>query len=298
MSWKDLNFDEFSNLYWTSESILNELKRLLMIDDENVEFLVSRLKEISVAAGEIIMEIYHSKKINVMEKADKSFVTQADIAANNYIKEQLKISWPSLAVVSEEDNVLPNSSTQFDRFWLVDPLDGTKEFLNGSNEFTVNIALIEHSKPLLGVVYQPAMDLLYWGGNGFGAFKESNGVQEEIFVSPINPSQFKRVVVSKSHFNDETKFLIDSLGEVKLVYAGSSLKFCKVAEGLADIYPRLAPTCEWDTAAAQAVLEGAGGIVVDISGKSLRYGKSSTLNPSFIASSSIEIIKLLLDPNL
>ncbi|MFT5719705.1 MAG: 3'(2'), 5'-bisphosphate nucleotidase [Oleiphilaceae bacterium] len=264
-----------------------------MIEGKNVEFLASRLKEICVDAGGIIMEVYHSKKLNTIEKSDKSFVTQADIDANNYIKDQLKISWPSLAVVSEEDNVLPNSSAQFDRFWLVDPLDGTKEFVNGSNEFTVNIALIEHSKPVLGVVYQPAIDLLYWGGDGFGAFKESNGAQEAIFVSRTELNQLKRVIVSKSHFNDDTQFLIDFLGEVKLVYAGSSLKFCKVAEGLADIYPRLAPTCEWDTAAAQAVLEGAGGIVVDMSCKPLRYGKSSILNPSFIASSSLEIIKPL-----
>jgi len=184
--------------------------------------------------------------------------------------------------------VIPRSVLLLDPILLLLAMGASRFAYRAWKEHHQYGALIGQGKPVI----------VLGAGEAAVAFKESNGVQEANFVSPIKPSQFKRVVVSKSHFNDETKFLIDSLGEVKLVYVGSSLKFCKVAEGLADIYPRLAPTCEWDTAAAQAVLEGAGGIVVDISGKSLRYGKSSTLNPSFIASSSIEIIKSLLDPNL
>jgi 3'(2'), 5'-bisphosphate nucleotidase len=175
-------------------------------------------------------------------------------------------------------------------FWLVDPLDGTKEFIARNDEFTVNIALIEDGRCTLGVIYAPAIDSLYWGGAGLGAFRCTGAQTVAIKVSAAKPGETCRVVASKSHLNEATQTMIERLGDVSLVQAGSSLKFCRVAEGEADIYPRLAPTCEWDTAAAQAVLEGAGGVVLDLQGSPLRYGKPDVLNPSFIATRDKSLI--------
>jgi 3'(2'), 5'-bisphosphate nucleotidase len=174
--------------------------------------------------------------------------------------------------------------------WLIDPLDGTKEFIAHNGEFTVNIALIDQGRSVLGVVYAPAIDALYWGGAGLGAFRRVGTSTAAIQVASHATDELCRVVASKSHLNAETQAFIDRLGPVSLVQAGSSLKFCRVAEGVADIYPRLAPTCEWDTAAAQAVLEGAGGVVLDLHGAPLRYGKPDVLNPSFIAARNAALI--------
>jgi len=143
---------------------------------------------------------------------------------------------------------------------------------------------------MLGVVYAPAIDALYWGGAGVGAFRCMGGQTAAIKVAASNPGKALRVVASKSHLSEATRSLIDRLGDVSLVQAGSSLKFCRVAEGEADIYPRLAPTCEWDTAAAQAVLEGAGGVVINLEGIPLLYGKPDVLNPSFIATRDTALI--------
>ena len=182
------------------------------------------------------------------------------------------------------------------RFWLIDPLDGTKEFIAKNGEFTVNIALIDHGRSVLGVVYAPALALLYWGGLGLGAYRIQDGRTETISVAhklfnEQTQTQTCRVVASKSHLNESTQQFIDKLDSVSLIQAGSSLKFCLIAEGAADIYPRLAPTCEWDTAAAQAVLEGAGGVVLDFNTREpLCYGKREVLNPSFVASRNIEVI--------
>ena len=169
------------------------------------------------------------------------------------------------------------------RFWLIDPIDGTKDFTQRTGEFTVNIALIENGEPILGVVTAPALAEAYWGLKGEGAYKRDNtGHVQRISVAP--PGEAKRVVASKNHLNEDTKAFIDKLGAHELVQAGSSLKFCKIAEGHADIYPRLAPTCEWDTGAAHAVLSAAGGKVETLEGKPLQYGKEDVLNPHFIAS--------------
>jgi 3'(2'), 5'-bisphosphate nucleotidase len=164
-------------------------------------------------------------------------------------------------------------------------LDGTKEFLNGNGEFTVNLAMIDNGFPVWGLVYAPALDLMYWGGMGHGAHcKKSGQITSLLRVTDSRFSGSYRIMASKSHLNDETLAWIEQWGRTELVHAGSSLKFCRVSDGTADFYPRLAPTCEWDTAAAQAVLEGAGGHVFDLQGKRLCYGKEDVLNPSFIAS--------------
>ena len=256
--------------------------------------LVEPLLQIARKAGEQIMAIYNAEEIGERLKADQSPVTLADLAAHNSIAPALKqlADWP---VVSEEDETSLALRTTASIFWLIDPLDGTKEFIAKNGEFTVNIALIDQGRSVLGVVYAPVLDLLYWGGPALGAFRKQSGrIQEINVVKDANKqtqTQPCRVVASKSHLNEQTQNFIEQLGSVTLIQAGSSLKFCRVAEGVADIYPRLAPTCEWDTAAAQAVLEGAGGVVIDVNTLApLCYGKSEVLNPSFVATRNIELI--------
>ena len=166
--------------------------------------------------------------------------------------------------------------------WVVDPIDGTKEFTQRSGEFTVNIALIENGEPVLGVVTAPALEEAFWGAKGEGASKrDAHG--ETRSIRTAEPGKVKRVVASKNHLNEGTREFIEKLGEHELVQAGSSLKFCRIAEGGADVYPRLGPTCEWDTAAAHAVLVAAGGKVETLEGKPLHYGKEDVLNPWFVA---------------
>jgi 3'(2'), 5'-bisphosphate nucleotidase len=245
--------------------------------------LIQQLLPIAREAGDAIMAIYTDGLVKVRHKEDASPVTEADLAAHRVLASQLKPLLPDCPVVSEEEAGSLVHRLQHGRFWLIDPLDGTKEFIASSGEFTVNIALIEAGRSVLGVVYAPAINALYWGGAGFGAFRSVRGKTAAIRVSTNRGADACRVVASKSHLNEATQSFIDRLGDVSLVLAGSSLKFCRVAEGEADIYPRLAPTCEWDTAAAQAVLEGAGGAVVDLQGQLLQYGKPEVLNPSFIA---------------
>ena len=217
-------------------------------------------------------------------------MTKADQVSNAFILKELHHHYPDLMVLSEESKDDLNRLRQ-DWLFIVDPLDGTKEFLACNGEFTVNIALITDGEPVWGVVVAPALDQMFWGGRLYGSHRLSAGKSTPTIASlirvsaPVVSGKAYRVVASKSHLNAQTSVFIDNLGSTELVQAGSSLKFCKIAEGRADVYPRLAPTCEWDTAAAQAVLEGAGGYVYDTSGLRLRYGKTNALNPSFIAAS-------------
>lgn len=225
--------------------------------------------------------------MQVTNKADNSPVTLADLAANQVIVQGLATITPDVPVVSEE---LPQSLMHLQpqgRYWLIDPLDGTREFVAGGDDFTVNIALIENGRTVWGVVYAPVPRLMYWGGQAGGSFRSQDGKTVALRVSamPDGLGMF-RVVASKSHLNTGTRSFIDHLGRVELVQAGSSLKFCLVAQGDADVYPRLGDTSQWDTAAAQAVLEGAGGVVCDLEGNTLSYGRPDVLNPYFIAASS------------
>lgn len=254
------------------------------------EVLIQQLLPIVREAGDAIMAVYPRGTPEVQLKEDDSPVTEADLAAHRVLALRLKPLSSECPVVSEEDAESLVHCQPHGRFWLVDPLDGTKEFIARNGEFTVNIALIEDGRCVLGVVYAPAIDALYWGGAGLGAFRCMGAQTVAIKVAAAEEGGACRVVASKSHLNEATRSLIDRLGDVSLVQAGSSLKFCRVAEGEADIYPRLAPTCEWDTAAAQAVLEGAGGVVVDLQGAPLRYGKPDVLNPSFIATRDTALI--------
>ncbi len=244
--------------------------------------LVTDVLALAQRAGAAIMEVYRAPEVAWTAKHDSSPLCEADLRSHAVLAAGLAALTPGLPIVSEEGAAAPERPIG-GRFWLLDPLDGTKEFLSRNDEFTVNIALVEDGRPVFGVVAAPALQQLYWGAAALGAFRaDATGVSALRAVPPA-PGVPLRVVASKSHLNEETRAYIDRLGPCALVQAGSSLKFCRIAEGAADIYPRLGPTCEWDTAAAQAVLEAAGGTVLTQSGHELRYGKPDVLNPFFIA---------------
>lgn len=240
--------------------------------------------KIADAASEKVMAIYQTDfKVNF--KADESPITAADVASHRIIEEGLRNLSHDIPILSEEGLEAPWSERRhWHRFWLIDPIDGTRDFTQRTGEFTVNIALIEQGRPILGVVTAPALKEAFWGLKGEGAYKrDRNGRVHRLSV--VVPPAEKRVVASKNHLNEETRDFIEKLGPHKLVQAGSSLKFCRIAEGKADIYPRMGPTSEWDTGAAHAVLSAAGGKVQTLEGKPLEYGKEDVLNPSFVASS-------------
>lgn len=251
--------------------------------------LLARVIELAHEAGNAILP-YWRAGVAVTAKADDSPVTAADLAAHHVLLDGLTALDPSIPVLSEEDADIPQSvRAGWTRWWLVDPLDGTKEFISGSEEFTVNIALIEHGRVVFGVVSMPTSGRCYYGGAGLGAWREDSPQSVPIHVRHSPPSgEALTVVASRRHSSPEQERLLaglsEQLGEVQLISAGSSLKFCLLAEGTADCYPRLAPTSQWDTAAAQGVLEGAGGEVVQLNGEPFIYpARESLLNASFLA---------------
>lgn len=237
---------------------------------------------IARAAGEEILAVY-ARDFEVSEKADASPLTQADLAAHRCIVSRLPEIDGALPILSEESaDIAWQERRNWKRYWLVDPLDGTREFIKKNGEFTVNIALIENGEPLLGVVYAPVIDWLLVGGRGFGAQWQRAGSSGPAKVTKAGSPL--RVAASRSHRDGKTQDYLDRIGSVETFGLGSSLKFCKIAAGEIDLYPRFGPTSEWDTAAAQAVLEAAGGGVYTLDGEPLRYNsKESLLNPHFIA---------------
>ena len=244
---------------------------------------ISELEPIARAAGDAILTIYR-QPFAVEYKQDESPLTAADQGAHEVIVQALARLTPDIPVLSEEsDAETMQARLGWSRYWLVDPLDGTKEFVSRNGEFTVNIALIDHGRPVWGLVYAPVLDKLWYGGKGIGAWRVADGTHEAIQTRPHEAGQVWRVVGSRNHLSQATLDYLAPLGEVELVSMGSSLKFCIIAEGGAELYPRLAPTCEWDTAAAQAVLEGAGGSVTQLDGSALAYNKPDILNPWFVA---------------
>lgn len=245
--------------------------------------LLDAVEIIARDAGAKIMTIY-SRDFSVVEKDDKSPLTEADRAAHNLIVARLQALTLELPILSEEDTKgFAGADTQ-GRYWLVDPLDGTKEFIKRNGEFTVNIALIEKGEPVLGVVYAPVPDVAYCAARGLGAVKVAKqGQHNTIQVAQPPVDRAWRVVGSRSHAGAETEQWLAELGSYDLVPMGSSLKLCLVAEGVADVYPRLGLTSLWDTAAAHAVVNEAGGEVVQLDGKSLSYSNTvEVLNPYFI----------------
>ncbi|HEY1075209.1 MAG TPA: 3'(2'),5'-bisphosphate nucleotidase CysQ [Fontimonas sp.] len=233
-------------------------------------------------AGERIMEVYNAD-ITVTHKEDRSPLTQADLAAHGAIVAGLARLTPDIPVLSEEGADTPYATRSgWNRYWIVDPLDGTKEFIKRNDEFTVNIALVEHHEPVLGVVYAPALDVTYAGARGLGALRERNGQREKITTRRCADTPY--FVVSRSHRDEALEALLAKLPAHEAVSTGSSLKFCLVATGEADLYPRTGPTSEWDTAAGQCVAECAGAEVLKLPELTpLRYNeKESLLNPGFV----------------
>lgn len=238
--------------------------------------MLDRLKDIAVAAGRRILEVYDSD-FAVQAKDDRSPLTEADLAAHWEIIAGLRALTPDIPVLSEESANIPWSiRSTWTRYWLVDPLDGTREFVKRNGEFTVNIALVEDSRPVMAVVHVPVTGVSYSADAG-SAWKDDRPIRTRI------PAADPPVLVSsRSHAGDSLAAFLAALGPHELTSIGSSLKLCLVAEGVADFYPRLGPTSEWDTAAAQCVVESAGGRVTDVEGEPLRCNrKDSLLNPHF-----------------
>ncbi|WP_115719762.1 3'(2'),5'-bisphosphate nucleotidase CysQ [Gallaecimonas mangrovi] len=237
------------------------------------------------AAG--IKALSFQGKVEAEDKSDGSPVTLADKAAHDILMAALKDS--GYPVLSEEGSHTPWSERQhWQTFWLVDPLDGTKEFLAGRPDFTINVALIKGSEPVLGLVYVPATDHLYVGEKGKGAYLDVAGQRRVISVNPDGKPPV--VVASRSHPAPELADWLDKVGEHNLLNRGSSLKFCAIAEGSAQLYPRFNPTMMWDTAAAQAVLEAAGGQVLTLDGAPLGYRRENLRNGGFIATASVSLL--------
>lgn len=248
--------------------------------------LLEAVKSLAREAGASIMEIYQRADFNVESKLDESPLTAADKASNTIICAGLEALLPSFPIISEENKEIPYEiRKEYPFTWLVDPLDGTKEFIKRNGDFTVNIALIKGQELEMGVVYIPVYDELYWAWKGMGAFLESEGEVRQLQTSAFRISdEGLRVVCSRSHMSPETEAFIKKLKEPELVSRGSALKFLLLAKGDAHIYPRLGPTMEWDTGAAQMILEEAGGEVLEASSSSpLRYNKENLLNPHFVA---------------
>ncbi|OAV43011.1 3'(2'),5'-bisphosphate nucleotidase CysQ [Lewinella sp. 4G2] len=252
--------------------------------------LAEEVGEIARAAGAEILKIYDTEDFGVEMKSDDSPLTKADKAANAVIEAGLKKLAFQAPIVSEEgtkEEMSYATRSQLTRFWLVDPLDGTKEFIKRNGDFTVNIALIESGKPVLGVVFTPVTDELFYSAAGKGAFEVlSPGAKpSRIFAAAFTMKDVNlKVVASRSHLNEETQNFIDRFDRPELVQRGSSLKIMELARGNAHVYPRLAPTMEWDTGAAHAILLEAGGKMVDdTTGKELRYNKEILRNNHFIA---------------
>lgn len=247
--------------------------------------LESDLIELAKAAGRDILEFYGMPDAIITRKGDESPLTQADLAAHQRLIQGLERLTPGIPVLSEESQHISVLERQaFTTYWLLDPLDGTKEFLKQNDEFTVNIALIVQHQTRFGVVHAPALGVTYAGGAGFGARQYRPGEPPVSLKvrSPARPPY--QVLGSRSHPSEALARYLAALGPHAIQSVGSSLKFCEVAKGTADLYPRFGPTSEWDTAAAQAVLEGAGGGVVGLDAAPLRYNtRDSVLNPFFLA---------------
>lgn len=252
--------------------------------------LMAPVIELALKAGEAILPFWRAD-VQVNRKADESPVTAADMAAHDVIVAGLTALASDIPILSEEDaDIAQSVRAGWQRWWLVDPLDGTKEFISGSEEFTVNIALVERGRVVFGVVSMPTNGRFYVGGGGLGAWRGDKD-DEPLPITVRNvlaPGEAFTVVASRRHTSVEQERLLEGLsailGELQLTNIGSSLKFCLLAEGAADCYPRLAPTSQWDTAAAQGVLEGAGGEVLDLRGEPFCYpARESLLNESFLA---------------
>ncbi len=249
-----------------------------------MEQLATQTLTVAKNAGKVIMDIYNHSDFDVQLKNDRSPLTKADTASHNVIIESLQSINSHIPILSEESDIPAYAVRKhWPKYWLIDPLDGTKEFIKRNGEFTVNIALIENGKPVMGVVYAPALDKLYWGFSD-QAFCQT-GKQPASRISVIRSNHGKapiKVVASRSHRSEALEKYLAALPEHECLAMGSSLKLCLVAEGRAHLYPRIGPTMEWDTAAADAVVRAAGGSVTTLENTHLVYNKENLLNPYFL----------------
>ncbi len=238
--------------------------------------------DLAKQAGEIIMQHYYSDKIEVSYKADSSPVSTADLASNQSICSELARLHPNIPIISEENDNLDN---EHQLFWSIDPLDGTKSFLNRDGEFTVNIALIENKTPILGVVYSPLSKELYYVDENKIPYKQDATGQNTVIQARSIPTEGITVLISNSSSNNpKLKLYLQELKIARIIPTSSALKICKIAEGVADLYPRFGQTMEWDTAAGHAILNAAGGSIRDLNGQTLTYGhvENQYYNPEFI----------------
>ncbi len=249
--------------------------------------LLERLNALARQAGDAILEIYRGVDPQITYKKDDSPLTAADLASHEVLAAGLRQLDGEIPVLSEEGaSIAYEERRSWNRFWSVDPLDGTKEFIKQNGEFTVNIALVEHGQPVLGIVYAPVLGRTYFGALGLGAWRsetvDNGAVMTQAVQAEGSGDSELAVVASRSHAGDHLTAFLGALPPHRLVSMGSSLKLCLVADGTADLYPRLGPTMEWDTAAAHGVVAAAGGQVLDWAGRPLVYNKPDLLNPFFI----------------
>ena len=264
-----------------------------MLSKENLLEILN----ISVDAGEVILN-YYNENVDVIYKDDESPLTKADLASHKIITDSIKKITPDIPILSEEEFIDWKIRKKWKKYWLIDPLDGTKEFIKKNDEFTVNIALIENNRPILGVIYTPALNELFYSIKNFGSYKiltkkKLNTLKEAKRIS-INKKKSNKIKIvgSRSHSNPILdKWVNKNFNEFDILQKGSSLKFCLIAEGSADIYPRFGPTSEWDIAAGHIILEEAGGKLKSIDNKEILYNeKENILNPNFFAYSNIDFI--------
>ena len=264
-----------------------------MLSKENLLEIVN----ISVDAGEVILN-YYNENVDVIYKDDESPLTKADLASHKIITDSIKKITPDIPILSEEELIDWKIRKKWNKYWLIDPLDGTKEFIKKNDEFTVNIALIENNRPILGVIYTPALNELFYSIKNFGSYKiftkkKLNTLKEAKRIS-INKKKSNKVKIvgSRSHSNSILeKWVNKNFNEFDILQKGSALKFCLIAEGSADIYPRFGPTSEWDIAAGHIILEEAGGKLKSIDNKEILYNeKENILNPDFFAYSNVDFV--------
>ncbi len=257
---------------------------------------IDSLIEISKEAGEAIMNIY-STNYDYAIKKDDSPITIADTTSNDIISDSLRSLTPNIPILSEENSDIPYEERYlWETYWLVDPLDGTKEFIQRNDDFTVNIALIQNNRPVFGVIYIPATKELFWGTKANGSYHiDDKGHQTSINVSQKTGESI-RLAMSRSHPSDELNKIMSKIKKKEVITAGSSLKFCLVANGSADCYPRFGPTSEWDTGAGEAIVIFAGGYVCQEDGQQILYNKKRNyINSSFIVANSRELATQILN---
>ena len=259
------------------------------------ERLIISTVEIAKEAGEAISEIY-SSDFDYQFKKDLSPITAADNLSHKMITERLQLLTPEIPILSEENCVIPYKiRSKWTQYWLVDPLDGTKEFIKKNGEFTVNIALIDNNSPIFGVIHLPVTNETYWGSQVNGSFYSTeNNDAEPISVSDNHQNPI-RIVASRSHPSEMLNSLLEKIVDYEIIEVGSSIKFCHIASGQADLYPRFGPTSEWDTAAGEAIASFSGGYVVTVNGGSMNYNlKEDYLSPNFIVSNGKIITERIL----